>query len=67
VFSFRSFAKKAAHSTLDELNKEKCAQGDLNVDEFLEQSEFARVTEEKEWRLDTTCDCGNRISDSVHP
>src|SRR5690242_8889 len=24
VFSYRSFAKKAAHSTLDELNKEKC-------------------------------------------
>jgi predicted transcriptional regulator len=46
VFSFRSFARKAAHSTLDELNKEKCAPGDLTVDEFLERFEFARVTEE---------------------
>jgi len=46
VFSFRSFAKEAAHATLDDWNKEKCAPGDLTVDEFLEQFEFARVTEE---------------------
>jgi predicted transcriptional regulator len=46
VFSFRSFAQEAARATLDEWNKEKCAPGDLTVDEFLEQFEFARVTEE---------------------
>jgi predicted transcriptional regulator len=52
VFSFRSFAKKAAHATLDELNKEKCAPGDLTVDEFIEQFEFARVTEEMDHVFD---------------
>jgi predicted transcriptional regulator len=46
VFSYRSFAHGTAASTLDEWNKEKCAPGDLPVDEFLEQFEFARVTEE---------------------
>src|ERR1019366_2223409 len=46
VFSFRSFALEAAGGTLEEWNKEKCAPGDLPVDEFLEQFEFARVTEE---------------------
>ena len=52
VFSFRSFAKKAAHSTLDELTKEKSAPGDLSVDEFIEQFEFARVTEEMDHVFD---------------
>src|SRR5262249_21978811 len=42
----RSFATEAARGTLDELNKQKSAPGDLAVDEFLEQFEFARVTEE---------------------
>jgi predicted transcriptional regulator len=46
VFSFRSFAKGAASATLDEWIKQKIAPGDLAVDEFLEQFEFARVTEE---------------------
>ena len=46
VFSFRSFAKEAASATLDDWTKQKCAPGDLRVDEFLEQFEFARVTEE---------------------
>jgi predicted transcriptional regulator len=46
VFSFRSFAKEAGRATLDEWNKEKCAPGDLTVDEFLEQFDFARVSEE---------------------
>ena len=46
VFSFRSFAQEAASSTLEEWTKQKCAPGDLPVDEFLEQFEFARVTEE---------------------
>lgn len=46
VFSFRSFAQEAARATLDEWNREKCGPGDLTVDEFLEQFEFARVTEE---------------------
>src|SRR5438034_237221 len=46
VFSYRSFAKEAASATLEELDKQRCAPGDLHVDEFLEQFEFARVTEE---------------------
>jgi len=46
VFSFRSFAKLAAGPTLKEWTKQSCAPGDLKVDEFYEQFEFARVTEE---------------------
>jgi predicted transcriptional regulator len=46
VFSFRSFAQEAAIATLEEWTRQKCAPGDLRVDEFLEQFEFARVTEE---------------------
>jgi predicted transcriptional regulator len=46
VFSFRSFALGAAAATLDEWTRQKIAPGDLRVDEFLEQFEFARVTEE---------------------
>jgi len=46
VFSFRSFARGAAAATLDEWTKQKLAPGDLRVDEFMEQFEFARVTEE---------------------
>jgi len=46
VFSFRSFAYEAASSTLEEWTKQRCSPGDLPVDEFLEQFEFARVTEE---------------------
>lgn len=46
VFSLRSFAYESASATLDEWNKQKCSSGDLTVDEFLEQFEFARVTEE---------------------
>jgi len=46
VFSFRAFAWEAANTTYDDWVKQKCAPGDLTVDEFLEQFEFARVTEE---------------------
>ena len=46
VFSFRSFAQEAASATLEGWTKQKVAPGDLPVDEFLEQFEFARVTEE---------------------
>ena len=46
VFSFRSFAYEAAKATLEDWTKQKCTPGDLPVDEFLEQFEFARVTEE---------------------
>jgi CBS domain-containing protein len=46
VFSFRSFAQGTASATLDEWTKQKVAPGDLSIDEFLEQFEFARVTEE---------------------
>lgn len=46
VFSFRSFAQEAASATLEEWTKQRCAPGDLRVDEFLEPFDFARVTEE---------------------
>jgi CBS domain len=46
VFSFRSFAQDAASATLEDWQKQKTAPGDLPVDEYLEQFEFARVTEE---------------------
>ena len=46
VFSFRSFAREAARLTLEDWTRQKCAPGDLRVDEFLENFEFARVTEE---------------------
>ena len=46
VFSYRSFSKEAATTTLDTLKSQGCAPGDLPVDEFLEKFEFANVTEE---------------------
>jgi len=46
VFSYRSFAQKAATSTWQEVSQQKCAPGDLAVEECLERFEFARVTEE---------------------
>jgi CBS domain-containing protein len=46
VFSYRAFSKKAAAATLQEWTQQKTAPGDLPVDEFLEQFEFARVTDE---------------------
>lgn len=46
IFSFRSFAKGAASLTLEECTKQRCAPGELTVDEFMEQFEFARVTDE---------------------
>jgi hypothetical protein len=46
VFSFRSFAQEAASATLQGLSKQSAAPGDLTVDEYLEQFQFARVTEE---------------------
>jgi predicted transcriptional regulator len=52
VFSFRSFAREAARATLEEWQKQKIAPGDLPVDEFLEQFEFARVTEEMDHVFD---------------
>lgn len=46
VFSYRSFAQKAAASTWAELSRQRCAYGDLTVDEFLEPFEFVRITSE---------------------
>jgi predicted transcriptional regulator len=46
VFSYRSFAREAANVTLDQVTRQKCAMGELLVDEFLEQFEFARVKAE---------------------
>ena len=46
VFSFRSFALKAASVTLDEVRRQQSMPGDLTVDEFMEKFQFARVTDE---------------------
>lgn len=46
VFSYRSFSKKAAAASLQDWTQQRCAPGDLPVDEFLERFEFARVTDE---------------------
>jgi len=46
VFSFYSFAKEAARMTLKECNEQRRAPGELLVEEFLEQFEFARVDDE---------------------
>lgn len=46
VFSFRSFAKEAASASLQEMNQQQCTSGDLAVTEYLEQFEFAHVTDE---------------------
>lgn len=46
VFSYRSFAATACKDRLDRLNQQKCAPGDLAVEEYLEQFEYVRFTEE---------------------
>jgi predicted transcriptional regulator len=46
VFSFRSFAKRAAASTLLEVTKQKAVPGDLAVEDCVEPFQFARVTDE---------------------
>jgi CBS domain-containing protein len=46
VFSYRSFAQKAAAFKWSELSRQKLAPGDLLVEECLERFEFARITEE---------------------
>ena len=60
IFSFRSFAQEAATATLEDWTKQKCAPGDLCVDEYLEQFEFVRVTEEMS-RVFGAMDCDNGI------
>jgi predicted transcriptional regulator len=52
VFSFRSFALKAASVELEEAQKQKAMPGDLTVDEFLEKFQFARVTDEMQQVFD---------------
>lgn len=46
VFSYRSFSLGVANLTLDSIQRQKCAPGDLTVDEFVEPFKFARVTAE---------------------
>jgi CBS domain-containing protein len=46
VFSYRAFSQNAAAASLQDWTQQKCAPGDLSVDEFLERFEFARVTDE---------------------
>lgn len=46
VFSFRSYALATAAFNIDELSRQKSAPGDLQVDDLMEQFEFARVTQE---------------------
>jgi hypothetical protein len=51
VFSYRSFAKEAAITTLDALKSQGCAPGDLAVDEFLEQFRVCKCNGGDEPRL----------------
>lgn len=46
VFSYRSFAEETADTTLEEMKQQRFSPGDLRVDEFLEQFQFARVSDE---------------------
>ena len=46
VFSYRSFAAKTGQETLKNIKDDKCAPGDLPVDEFCEEFQFARVSDE---------------------
>ena len=46
VFSFRSFSKGVANVSFEGWKEQKCAPSDLQVDDFLEQFQFARVTDE---------------------
>lgn len=46
VFSYRSFAAKAAAETLDTIKGDKCSPGDIQVDEYAEEFQFARISEE---------------------
>jgi predicted transcriptional regulator len=46
VFSYRSFSQNSVEMTLDDWIRQRTSPGDLQVDEFMEQFEFARVTEE---------------------
>ena len=46
VFSFRSFSKGVGNVSFEEWKTQKCAPSELQVDNFLEQFEFARVTDE---------------------
>ena len=52
VFSYRSFAKAIAAYSWQDLSQQKCAPGDLKVEEFLETFEFARVTAEMQQVFD---------------
>jgi predicted transcriptional regulator len=46
VFSYRSFAQNAARADIEDLNQQRVAPGELSVGEYLEQFEFARVTDD---------------------
>ncbi len=46
VFSFRSFAKEVGELELPDWNQRKCAPGDLEVRDCMEDFQFARVTDE---------------------
>jgi CBS domain-containing protein len=46
VFSYRSFAQGTVKYSIAELNRHKLAPGDMPVEEFMEQFEYVRITEE---------------------
>ncbi|MET3374022.1 putative transcriptional regulator [Variovorax boronicumulans] len=46
VFSFRSFARRAAEYSLQTLNTQKHAPGDLTVEECMERFDFANLSDE---------------------
>lgn len=52
VFTYREFARKAAIATCQDVSHQKCAPGDIAVEEYVEQFEFARVTAEMQQVFD---------------
>ena len=48
VFSFRSLSKITARATVEEIRDQKCAPGDLEVEEFVEYLQYARTDQEIE-------------------
>lgn len=53
VFSFRSFARRAAKCQYEEMAQQKLAPGDFPVEECIEQFEYARVSSEMKNVFDT--------------
>lgn len=53
VFSFRSFAQRSAEYSLETLNKQKHAPGDLTVEECMEKFDFVNLSDELNKHFDS--------------